>query len=79
MPPILLRTWSTSSVAAVKLVASAAAEPDALYQAGVGYEVAELRRAASRLIAMRARPYLALPHGRGDSEASGQPEGIEET
>jgi cell division protein ZapE len=64
---------------AVKLVASAAAEPDGLYDASDGFEAAEFKRAASRLIEMRSESYLALPHGRRDSAASGSSEGIVET
>jgi cell division protein ZapE len=61
---------------AVKLVASAEAEPDALYQASDGFEAHEFRRAASRLIEMGSRAYLALPHGRRPTEHR---EGIVET
>jgi cell division protein ZapE len=64
---------------AVKFVASAAAEPDALYGASDGFEAAEFKRAASRLIEMRSQSYLALPHGRRDAAAKGSSEGIVET
>jgi cell division protein ZapE len=63
---------------AVKLVASAEAEPDALYRADDGNEALEFRRTASRLIEMRSESYLALPHGRRDSPAQIE-EGIVET
>jgi cell division protein ZapE len=61
---------------AVKLVASAEAEPDALYRASDGFEVQEFRRTASRLIEMRSQAYLALPHGRRAPDAK---HGIVET
>jgi cell division protein ZapE len=64
---------------AVKLVASAQAEPAALYQASDGVEAQEFRRTASRLVEMRSRSYLALPHGRRDTVAGTSIEGIVET
>ena len=64
---------------AVKLVASADAEPDALYRAHDGFEAQEFKRTASRLIEMRSDAYLALPHGRRDSQASSAADGIVET
>ena len=64
---------------AVKLVASAAAEPDALYRANEGFEAQEFKRTASRLIEMRSEAYLAWPHGHGHGVASGSTEGLVET
>jgi cell division protein ZapE len=63
----------------VKLVASAEAAPAALYRGSDGFEAQEFKRTASRLIEMGSRAYLALPHGRKDSAATGSTEGIVET
>jgi len=63
----------------VKLIASAAAEPDALYRADEGFEVQEFKRTASRLIEMRSEAYLARPHGAAHSHATGSAAGIVET
>ncbi|SDR63085.1 cell division protein ZapE [Rhizobiales bacterium GAS191] len=63
----------------VKLIASAESEPEALYVGDTGAEMFEFRRTASRLIEMRSRDYLALPHGHADSSASGSTTGLVET
>lgn len=53
----------------VKLIASAEAGPDGLYDAPDGREVFEFRRTVSRLVEMRSEQYLALPHGHGRPSA----------
>ena len=64
---------------AVKLMASAAADPLSLYLATEGNEANEFKRTSSRLIEMSSESYLALPHGHKDSAASGSTTGLVET
>jgi cell division protein ZapE len=64
---------------AVKLMASADANPVSLYLATDGNEANEFKRTSSRLIEMSSDSYLALPHGRKDSAASGASTGLVET
>jgi cell division protein ZapE len=64
---------------AVKLMASAGADPLSLYVATDGFEANEFKRTASRLIEMSSESYLALPHGHKDSAASGSTKGLVET
>jgi cell division protein ZapE len=65
---------------AVKLMASAEADPVSLYLATDGNEANEFKRTSSRLIEMSSESYLALPHGhKRDSAASGTSTGLVET
>lgn len=65
--------------AGVKTVISADAPAESLYRGEQGAEVFEFDRTVSRLIEMRSHDYLARPHGRGDSVASGDTTGLVET
>jgi cell division protein ZapE len=64
---------------AVKLIASAEANPVSLYLCHEGVEANEFKRTTSRLIEMGSESYLALAHGRKDSAASGSSTGLVET
>jgi hypothetical protein len=63
----------------VKLIASAAAEPEALYLGTEGAEAFEWARTVSRLHEMRSGDYLSRPHGHPDSRATGNTTGLVET
>jgi cell division protein ZapE len=64
---------------AVKIVASAAAEPHLLYKGTEGFEVNEFKRTSSRLFEMGSQTYLALPHGRQSGTAPATSTGLVET
>jgi cell division protein ZapE len=63
----------------VKLIASAAGEPETLYSGADGAEAFEFKRTASRLHEMRSADYLAEPHGRESGSQAGDLGGIVET
>ena len=63
----------------VKLIASAEAEPAALFVGKDGAEAIEFERTASRLIEMRSADYLAHAHGGVGSGSSGDMGGLVET
>lgn len=63
----------------VKLVVSAAGDPQELNVSLEGKEAFEFERTSSRLIEMQSADYLALPHGRNDAVLPGSAAGIVET
>src|SRR5213076_700093 len=56
---------------AVKMMASAEADPQSLYVATEGHEANEFKRTSSRLIEMSSESYLAIPHGPKDFSVGG--------
>lgn len=63
----------------VKLVASAAADPSQLFPGPDGPVAFEFKRTVSRLMEMRSKDYLALPHGRLALPGPNGPFGLVET
>ena len=63
----------------VKLVASAEAEPAALYPGAEGRAAVEFERTVSRLVEMGSETYMALPHGSIASLGTGDSSGLVET
>ena len=63
----------------VKLIASAAAEPDGLNEGLSGAEGFEFARTASRLIEMRSEGYLGAAHGSAAPGSAGDGAGLVET
>jgi cell division protein ZapE len=64
---------------AVKIIASAAAEPKQLYRGTDGFEVSEFKRTVSRLSEMGSQEYLSMPHGRHGLAGQRSSAGLVET